>query len=46
LLAAGFEDDLRFAARVDVTEAVPVLYDEDGVKTLRVKARGRVARQA
>jgi 2-phosphosulfolactate phosphatase len=37
----GFEADLEFAARADVSSVVPVLTMEDGVKTLRVRsARG------
>lgn len=39
LQAAGFADDLRYAAQVDVFETVPVLYDEDGVKTMRATPR-------
>lgn len=46
LAAAGFEGDLRFASRVDVFETVPVLYDEDGVKTLRAKPKTRTTRPA
>ena len=41
LLAKGFERDLRHAARVDVTRTVPLLYDEDGVRTLRLRAHRR-----
>jgi 2-phosphosulfolactate phosphatase len=37
LRAMGFEQDLDFAAEVDVSDAVPMLYVEDGVKTLRLK---------
>jgi len=46
LLAAGFEGDLRYASQVDVFDTVPVLYDEDGVKTMRTKPREKKARQA
>jgi len=46
LAAAGFEGDLRFASQVDVFETVPVLYDEDGVKTLRAKPKTRTTRPA
>jgi 2-phosphosulfolactate phosphatase len=42
LLDAGFADDLRYAGQVDLLETVPVLYDDGGVKVLRVrKPRGR-----
>jgi len=34
----GFEDDLQHASQVDVTSAVPVLYDDHGVNVLRVHA--------
>jgi 2-phosphosulfolactate phosphatase len=37
LLSMGFERDLAHAAQVDVSESVPVLYVEDGVKTLRLR---------
>lgn len=40
LRGIGFEDDLRHAAQVDTTDAVPVLYDDQGVKTLHTR-RGR-----
>jgi 2-phosphosulfolactate phosphatase len=43
LQAAGFADDLRYAAQVDVFETVPVLYDEDGVKTMRATPRKKKA---
>jgi hypothetical protein len=33
----GFENDLRHAARIDVSDAVRVLTIEDGVKTLRLR---------
>jgi 2-phosphosulfolactate phosphatase len=46
LLAAGFEGDLRYASQVDVFDTVPVLYDEDGVKTMRTKPREKKPRQA
>ena len=38
--------DLRFAAQVDIFETVPVLYDEDGVKTMRARPRARGAKRA
>lgn len=34
---AGFADDLAFAARLDISEVVPLLYDDDGVKVLRTR---------
>lgn len=37
LLAKGFGRDLRHAARVDVTSTVPLLFDEDGTRTLRLR---------
>jgi phosphosulfolactate phosphohydrolase-like enzyme len=46
LRSAGFESDLEFAAQVDVFASVPVLYDEGGVKTMRLKAHRRGARRA
>jgi 2-phosphosulfolactate phosphatase len=33
----GFDADLNFAARLDVIESVPSLYDDDGVKVLRTR---------
>ena len=39
LLAMGFEHDLAHAARLDVSDAVPMLTVEDGAKTLRVHDR-------
>ena len=39
LLAMGFEADLTHSAQVDVSDAVPMLTVEDGVKTLRVHDR-------
>jgi 2-phosphosulfolactate phosphatase len=39
LLAMGFEHDLAHAAQVDVSNAVPMLTVEDGVKTLRIHDR-------
>ncbi len=36
LRSLGFEKDLRYASQLDVTAAVPVLYDDHGVKVLRV----------
>jgi len=46
LAAAGYEDDLRFAAQVDVFDTVPVLSNEDGVKTLRARERVAGAKRA
>ncbi len=44
LLGIGFERDLEYAAQLDIFETVPLLYDEDGVRTLRVRAkRGRAS---
>lgn len=37
LLEKGFERDLRFAARLDVSEVVPVLGIENGMRVLRTK---------
>lgn len=37
LLAMGFDHDLAFAARVDTSNTVPMLYVENGVKTLRLR---------
>ena len=38
----GFDDDLRYAAQLDIFESVPVLYHDGDVKALRVRApRGR-----
>ncbi len=37
LRAMGFEQDLAYAARVDTSDIVPMLYVEDGVKTLRLR---------
>jgi phosphosulfolactate phosphohydrolase-like enzyme len=37
LAAMGFDRDLAYAARVDTSEIVPMLYVEDGVKTLRLR---------
>jgi 2-phosphosulfolactate phosphatase len=37
LARIGFDGDLRHAAQIDISEAVPVLYDDDGVKTLRAR---------
>lgn len=39
LLDLGFERDLRFAARVDVSEVVPILAIENGMRVLRSKVR-------
>ena len=41
LLGIGFEADLRYAAEVDATEAVPLLYDDGGAKVVRVRAPKR-----
>lgn len=37
LLALGFERDLQFAARLDASETVPVLYEEGDLLVLRSK---------
>jgi 2-phosphosulfolactate phosphatase len=37
LLAMGFDHDLAYAARVDTTNTVPMMYVENGVKTLRLR---------
>jgi 2-phosphosulfolactate phosphatase len=37
LLSMGFDRDLDYAARVDTTSIVPMLYVENGVKTLRLR---------
>jgi len=42
LARLGFDDDLRQAGQIDISEAVPVLYDDDGVKTLRTRPPRRV----
>jgi phosphosulfolactate phosphohydrolase-like enzyme len=39
LRGLGFESDLRFAAQVDIFDSVPMLYNEDGVPTLRTAKR-------
>jgi 2-phosphosulfolactate phosphatase len=41
LRAIGFEEDLLHAAQLDVTESVPMLYDDGGVKVLRVRTPRR-----
>jgi 2-phosphosulfolactate phosphatase len=41
LAELGFAADLAYAARVDVSRAVPQLFDEDGVKTLRLRRHSR-----
>lgn len=41
LTAGGFEQDLAFAAQVDLYDKVPLLFDEDGVKTMRLRPRRR-----
>ena len=38
LLGIGFEEDLRYAAEVDASDVVPLLYDDGGVKVVRVRA--------
>jgi phosphosulfolactate phosphohydrolase-like enzyme len=43
LQSMGFERDLAYAARIDVSDTVPMLFVEDGVKTLRL--RGHRARR-
>lgn len=40
----GFSDDLDYAARLDTSEVVPVLFDEDGVKTMRLRPHTRRSR--
>lgn len=42
----GFGDDLDYAARLDSSDVVPVLFDEDGVKTMRLRPHTRRARGA
>lgn len=37
LLEQGFEPDLRYAARLDISGAVPVLSIENGLRTLRTR---------
>jgi 2-phosphosulfolactate phosphatase len=37
LMRMGFDRDLAYAARVDTTGTVPMLYIENGVKTLRLR---------
>lgn len=44
LLAMGFEADLTHSAQIDVSDAVPMLTVEDGVKTLRVHDRRKKRR--
>jgi 2-phosphosulfolactate phosphatase len=41
LRAMGFEKDLRYAAQVDIYDAVPLLYDDGGVKVLRTRVPRR-----
>jgi 2-phosphosulfolactate phosphatase len=36
----GFDADLAYAAALDTSSVVPVLFDDDGVKTLRMRSRG------
>jgi 2-phosphosulfolactate phosphatase len=33
----GFDSDLRYAAQLDIYDSVPVLYEVDGTKVLRIK---------
>jgi phosphosulfolactate phosphohydrolase-like enzyme len=33
----GFDDDLRYAAQIDIFDSVPKLYDDRGVKVLRTR---------
>jgi 2-phosphosulfolactate phosphatase len=44
LVELGFEDDLAYAAQLDASTTVPVLFDEDGVRTLRVHRRRNARR--
>ena len=37
LLEKGFEPDLRYAARLDISATVPVLSIENGLRTLRTR---------
>jgi 2-phosphosulfolactate phosphatase len=39
LAALGFDHDLEYAAQVDVSDVVPLLAIEDGLKTMRVARR-------
>lgn len=41
LAAIGFESDLKFAAQVDLYDKVPLLFDEAGVKTMRLRPHRR-----
>ncbi len=41
LAALGFEHDLRFSAQVDLYDKVPMLFDEAGVKTMRLQPHRR-----
>jgi len=37
LSGMGFDDDLRYAAQIDIFDSVPKLYDDRGVKVLRTR---------
>lgn len=41
LLEKGFEADLRYAARLDISNAVPALFIEEGLRVLRTKPPGK-----
>lgn len=41
LAAIGYENDLRFSAQVDLYDKVPTLFDEAGVKTMRLHPHRR-----
>jgi 2-phosphosulfolactate phosphatase len=40
----GFAADLTYAAQVDISSAVPQLFDEEGVKTMRLRRHRRKSR--
>lgn len=46
LLRLGFEEDLHFAAQLDVFGSVPVLYEDAGVRSLRLPADKGAAKTA
>ena len=41
LVELGFIDDLAYAAQLDASSTVPVLFDEDGVRTLRLRPKSK-----
>ncbi len=43
LRGIGFDQDLAYAAQIDVSDSVPLLYDDHGLKALRVRPPGRGA---